>query len=74
MVNVCNVMLIESQDLGLGVLEAKDPNAPDSSSSESEESDSEEALKEKDVLGKLLGREKVQDTAGIQVVQDAPIS
>lgn len=41
--------------LGLGVLEEKDPD--EKSESESEESDGEE---EKDILGKLLKREKVE--------------
>lgn len=51
------------QDLGLGVLEERDPNAQDSSESEgdSEEDDTDtqaqKSKKEKDILGKLMGRE-----------------
>jgi hypothetical protein len=54
--------LTASQDLGLGVLEEKDPNADEDSASDSDE-DMEGAEKEKDVLGKLMGRSpnKVQD-------------
>lgn len=50
-------------DLGLGVLEERDPNAQDSSESEgdSEEDDTDtqaqKSKKEKDILGKLMGRE-----------------
>lgn len=46
------------QDLGLGVLEAKDPNRNDDSEIESESGDSENEEKEKDVLGKLMGKKK----------------
>ncbi|KAL6703551.1 hypothetical protein ACN47E_009576 [Coniothyrium glycines] len=55
-------------DLGLGVLEAKDPNAIDSSGDDSDDTEM-----ETDRLGKLLGREK-KDPAGIEVVHDARVS
>lgn len=57
-------------DLGLGVLEAKDPNAADSSDSDD---DSDAAETETDRLGKLMGREK-KEPAGIEVVQDIKTS
>ncbi|KAI4628475.1 hypothetical protein J4E83_003025 [Alternaria metachromatica] len=53
-------------DLGLGVLEEKDPNAD---SDKDSASDAEDSDKEKDVLGKLMGREK-RDPASIEVVQN----
>lgn len=53
------------QDLGLGVLEEKDPNADSDAESAS---DAEDGDTEKDVLGKLMGREKKQDPAGIEVL------
>ncbi|CAG5182946.1 uncharacterized protein ALTATR162_LOCUS10414 [Alternaria atra] len=53
-------------DLGLGVLEEKDPNAK---SDEDSASDTEDGDNEKDVLGKLMGREK-KDPAGIEVLQN----
>lgn len=53
-------------DLGLGVLEEKDPNA---NSDDDSASDAEDGDKEKDVLGRLMGREK-KDPAGIEVVQN----
>ena len=61
------------QDLGLGVLEEKDPNAGDSSDSESDE-DIEDGEKEMDVLGKLMGRESKKEGAVIQEVEDARAS
>ncbi|KAF1846881.1 uncharacterized protein K460DRAFT_278184 [Cucurbitaria berberidis CBS 394.84] len=54
-------------DLGLGVLEAKDPNAADSTDSES---DTEDGEKEKDILGKLMGREKAMESLKIQEVHN----
>ncbi|OCK80443.1 hypothetical protein K432DRAFT_43616 [Lepidopterella palustris CBS 459.81] len=62
-------------DLGLGVLEEKDPDAPDSrsesdSSSDENVDDGEPGTKEKDILSKLLGRVKTNDEVGIQVVED----
>ncbi|KAG9191050.1 hypothetical protein G6011_09138 [Alternaria panax] len=53
-------------DLGLGVLEEKDSNA---NSDDDSASDVEDGDKEKDVLGKLMGREK-KEPAGIEVVQN----
>ncbi|KAI4630389.1 uncharacterized protein J4E79_007902 [Alternaria viburni] len=53
-------------DLGLGVLEEKDPNAD---SDKDSASDAEDSDKEKDVLGKLMRREK-RDPASIEVVQN----
>ncbi|KAI4954245.1 hypothetical protein J4E91_001955 [Alternaria rosae] len=53
-------------DLGLGVLEEKDPNAD---SDKDSASDAEDGNTEKDVLGKLMGREK-RDPANIEVVQN----
>jgi hypothetical protein len=61
------------QDLGLGVLEEKDPNAEESEESESDE-DMEHSEKEKDVLAKLMGRESKKDGVVIQEVQDAQAS
>ncbi|KAF1834671.1 hypothetical protein BDW02DRAFT_497725 [Decorospora gaudefroyi] len=59
-------------DLGLGVLEEKNANshsdADSGSGSETEDGDT-----EKDVLGKLMGREK-KDPAGIEVVQHTTAS
>ncbi|KAF2138768.1 uncharacterized protein K452DRAFT_290418 [Aplosporella prunicola CBS 121167] len=67
-------------DLGLGVLEEKDPNAADSSSESSNESGDEmdvdgeaggeKKTKEKDVLGKLMGKKRTQPGAGIQEVPE----
>jgi len=56
-------------DLGLGVLEAKEPGAVDRDESASEESGDEE-LGETDVLGKLLGRGKTREGVGIEIVTD----
>ncbi|KAL1797738.1 hypothetical protein ACET3X_004344 [Alternaria dauci] len=53
-------------DLGLGVLEEKDPNA---NSDDDSASDAEDGDRERDVLGRLMGREK-KDPAGIEVVQN----
>ncbi|KAF1944032.1 hypothetical protein EJ02DRAFT_114980 [Clathrospora elynae] len=55
-------------DLGLGVLEAKDPNADSDLDSAS---DTESGGTERDVLGKLMGREKTMDAACIEVVDNA---
>jgi len=58
-------------NLGLGVLEEKDPNANSDSDSAS---DTEDGEQEKDVLGKLMGREKKkQDSAAIEVVQNTTL-
>jgi hypothetical protein len=59
-----------SQDLGLGVLEEKDPNASDSSAGDSDD-EMEDGAKEKDVLGKLMGRPGAKENVVIQEVQDA---
>jgi hypothetical protein len=60
------------QDLGLGVLEEKKANADDDASSESDRDDEMEGVeKEKDVLGKLLGRAGTKDNVVIQEVQAA---
>ncbi|KAJ4362279.1 hypothetical protein N0V83_010372 [Neocucurbitaria cava] len=56
-------------DLGLGVLEAKDPNADDDTDSDSD-SDMEDGEKEKDILGKLLGRDKAAEPAKIEEVHN----
>ena len=48
------------------MLEEKDPNA---NSGDDSASDAEDGDKEKDVLGRLMGREK-KDPAGIEVVQN----
>lgn len=56
-----------SQDLGLGVLEEKDANA---TSDTDGESDTQDSNTEKDVLGKLMGRQQKQDPAGIEVLQN----
>jgi hypothetical protein len=60
------VLTLVTQDLGLGVLEEKDPDKDSDGDSASEAEDGE---KEKDVLGKLLKREK-KDPAKIEVVRD----
>lgn len=52
-------------DLGLGVLEAKEPGATDHDGSASEEENG-----DMDVLGKLLGRTKTREDVGIEVVKD----
>ncbi|KAH7083984.1 hypothetical protein FB567DRAFT_561890 [Paraphoma chrysanthemicola] len=58
-------------DLGLGVLEEKDPNADDDSSSDSDDTlDGNE--KEKDVLGKLMGRTNSRKPVVVQEVGTAP--
>ncbi|RMZ71199.1 Cysteine ase [Pyrenophora seminiperda CCB06] len=59
-------------NLGLGVLEEKDPNASSDSDSAS---DTEDGSEEKDVLGKLMGREKKkkQHPAAIEVVQETTL-
>lgn len=59
-------------DLGLGVLEAKEPGAPDSDGSASEES-GDEGEGKKDVLDKLLGRAKAREVVGIEVVKDGKV-
>jgi hypothetical protein len=60
------------QDLGLGVLEEKKANADDDALSESDSDDEMEGVeKEKDVLGKLLGRAGTKDNVVIQEVQAA---
>jgi hypothetical protein len=59
-----------TQDLGLGVLEEKDPDKDSDGDSASEAEDGE---KERDVLGRLLKREK-KDPAKIEVVRDTTSS
>jgi hypothetical protein len=61
------------QDLGLGVLEEKNPNAKEREGSESDE-DMQDSEKEKDVLAKLMGRESKKEDVVIQEVQDAQAS
>lgn len=56
-------------DLGLGVLEAKNPNAHESSGSDTD-SDTEEGDKETNRLDKLMGRGNTETMVGIEVVQD----
>ncbi|EUC29203.1 hypothetical protein COCCADRAFT_40388 [Bipolaris zeicola 26-R-13] len=55
-------------DLGLGVLEEKDPNAAESDTEDTSDADEEDGNKEKDVLGKLLGRREKPDPAKIEVL------
>jgi hypothetical protein len=62
--------LIRLQDLGLGVLEEKDPDADDSSASEGDDSDAKNGKKEKDVLGKLMGRKSMDRAVNVQEVHD----
>lgn len=62
-------LLIVDQDLGLGVLEAKNPNAHESSGSDTD-SDTEEGDKETNRLDKLMGRGNTETMVGIEVVQD----
>ncbi|KAH8725908.1 hypothetical protein GQ44DRAFT_739383 [Phaeosphaeriaceae sp. PMI808] len=57
-------------DLGLGVLEAKDHNANESSESDSDE-DMEDIQDEKDVIGKLMGRTGSKPAIAIQEVRQA---
>ncbi|KAF2398672.1 hypothetical protein EJ06DRAFT_88179 [Trichodelitschia bisporula] len=56
-------------NLGLGVLEEKDPNK-ESSDSESEEEEDDDKPKEKDVMGKLLGKKAERKPGQIQEVED----
>ncbi|KAH7371268.1 hypothetical protein BKA66DRAFT_573003 [Pyrenochaeta sp. MPI-SDFR-AT-0127] len=56
-------------DLGLGVLEVKDPSADESSESESDRED-ETGRKDENILGKLMGRANPEPMVGIEVVQD----
>lgn len=53
------------QDLGLGVLEERDPNA--GSASESDDDDPTHP-KEKDVLGKLMGQARTKERGAIEEV------
>ncbi|KAF5846336.1 hypothetical protein GGP41_003743 [Bipolaris sorokiniana] len=55
-------------DLGLGVLEEKDPNAAESDTEGTSDAEEEDDNKEKDVLGKLLGRREKPDPAKIEVL------
>ncbi|KAJ6278873.1 hypothetical protein J3E71DRAFT_369968 [Bipolaris maydis] len=55
-------------DLGLGVLEEKDPNAAESDTEGTSDAEEEDGNKEKDVLGKLLGRREKPDPAKIEVL------
>lgn len=48
----------------------KDTANGSESSSDSDMSDDEDTTKERDVLGKLMGKEKAKDAAGIQEVSD----
>lgn len=48
----------------------KDANASSTSGSDTDMSDDGDAVKEKDVLGKLMGQEKNKEAAGIQEVND----
>ncbi|KAJ4406834.1 hypothetical protein N0V91_004264 [Didymella pomorum] len=57
-------------NLGLGVLKMKDGENSSTSGSDTEMSDEEDTIKEKDVLGKLMGQEKKKDAAAIQEVND----
>ncbi|KAF2733597.1 hypothetical protein EJ04DRAFT_535373 [Polyplosphaeria fusca] len=59
-------------DLGLGVLEEKDPNARSLSEDDSGEktADSSGATTEKDILGKLMGCDRTKDEPGIVEVCD----
>ena len=57
-----------TQDLGLGVLEAKEPNGDQNSDSDSNASTEGNDEKEKDILGKLMGRDKTAIVAGIEVI------
>ncbi|KAJ4290461.1 hypothetical protein N0V90_010678 [Kalmusia sp. IMI 367209] len=58
-------------NLGLGVLEEKDDNMDgrEASDSESESKDGDQS-NEKDILGKLMGRDKLEERVGIQEVSD----
>lgn len=57
-------------NLGLGVLEEKDPNASNlSSDSESDDEGGSEGKRERDIMGKLMGQQR--HGAGIQIVEDA---
>lgn len=62
------------QNLGLGVLEEKDDDAVEGAheapGNESDSGDVEQRDREKDILGKLMGREKPTEPAGIQVVSN----
>lgn len=61
------------QNLGLGVLEEKADDAelrPHDSSDQEDESDKEDQGREKDILGKLMGRDKLNEPIGIQEVTD----
>jgi hypothetical protein len=77
MVTLSEPRLTAAQDLGLGVLEEKDPSALkrslDDSDSDSDE-DMEDAETEKDVLGKLMGRPATKESVVIQEVPDARAS
>ncbi|KAF2489749.1 hypothetical protein BU16DRAFT_622376 [Lophium mytilinum] len=50
-------------DLGLGVLEERDPDAEEESGSDEEDG--------MDILGKLMGQERAKEGGGIQVVDEA---
>jgi hypothetical protein len=71
---VPDLELTTEKDLGLGVLEEKDPNADPTSSSESEDEDvdGEGQLKPKDILSKLMGRDSKAEKVDIQVLGDVP--
>jgi hypothetical protein len=62
------------QNLGLGVLEEKDDDAdegpPGTPEHGREGGDTEQQEQEKDILGKLMGREKPTEPVGIQEVVD----
>ncbi|KAF2438580.1 hypothetical protein P171DRAFT_163843 [Karstenula rhodostoma CBS 690.94] len=59
-------------NLGLGVLEERDDDADAAADNESGGGDAEQRDQEKDVLGKLMGREKPTEPVGIQEVTDTP--
>jgi hypothetical protein len=62
------------QNLGLGVLEERDDDAdegpPELLEHAREGGDTEQHHQEKDILGKLMGREKRTEPVGIQEVVD----
>jgi hypothetical protein len=66
--------LTTAQDLGLGVLEEKDPSALKRSLDDDSDSDEDMEDAEADVLGKLMGRPATKEPVVIQEVQDAQAS
>jgi hypothetical protein len=57
-------------DLGLGVLEEQDPDAKDESFESDSDTDESRQEKDKDVLGKLMGRKNDTKCAGIHEISD----